>query len=93
MVLMVMLRFLDPILELLKQFETLGNLQPQWLSILLKAVCIGLVVEICSLICTDAGNSTLAKALQILGTVVILWLSVPLMNSLIDLLQQILGEI
>lgn len=93
LVLLVMFRFLEPVLDLLKQLQTLGNLQPEWLSVMLKAVGIGLVVEMGALICIDAGNAALGKTLQLLGAVAVLWLSIPLMNSLIELLQQILGGI
>lgn len=92
-VLLIIFRFLEPVLELLNQLQTMGNLQPEWLSIMLKAVGIGLVVEIGMLICTDAGNAALGKVLQILGSIAVLWLSIPLMNGLIKLLEQILGEI
>ncbi len=93
LVLLVMFRFLEPLLDLLKQLQALGNLQPEWLSVMLKAVGIGLVVEMGALICSDAGNAALGKTLQILGAAAVLWLSIPLMNSLIELLQQILGGI
>lgn len=93
MVLGVMGRFLEPVLDLLRKLEEVGNLQPEWLQVMLKSVGIGLIVEIASLICVDAGNGTLGKALQILGSVVILWLSIPLMNGLLSLLQQIMGEV
>lgn len=91
LVLVVMLRFLEPVLDLLEQLRTLGDLQSEWLSVMLKAVGIGLVVEIGGLICSDAGNGAMAKTLQTLGAAAVLWLSVPLMKSLIELLQQILG--
>lgn len=93
LVLLVMFRFLEPVLDLLKQLQTLGNLQPEWLSVMLKTVGIGLVVEMGALICSDAGNAALGKTLQILGAAAVLWLSIPLMNSLMELLQQILGGI
>ena len=93
LVLVAMFRFLEPVLDLLKQLQSLGSLQPEWLSVMLKAVGIGRVVEMGALICSDAGNAALGKTLQILGAVVVLWLSIPLMNSLMDLLQQILGGI
>lgn len=93
LVLAVMGRFLEPVVDLLRQLQTLGKLESQWLSILLKASGIGLIVEITSMICTDAGNKAMGKAVQILGTSVILWLSIPLVNGLMDLLQQILGGI
>ena len=93
LVLVLMFRFLEPIIDLLNQLQSLGSLQPEWLSIMLKAVGIGLVVEMGSLICTDAGNASMAKVLQILGSVVVLWLSIPVMNSLMDLLKDILGGV
>ncbi len=93
LVFMIMFRFLEPVLDLLGQLQALGNLQPEWLSVMLKSVGIGLVVEIGILICTDAGNAALGKALQIMGSVAVLWLSIPLMNSLIKLLEQILGDL
>lgn len=93
LVLSVMGRFLEPVVDLLRQLETLGKLENQWLSILLKSAGIGLVVEITALICSDAGNAAMGKTVQILGTAVILWLSIPLINGLIDLLQEILGGI
>lgn len=93
LVLILIFRFLEPVVDLLNQLQSIGSLQPEWLSIMLKAVGIGLVVEMGSLICTDAGNASLAKVLQILGTVVVLWLSIPVMNSLLDLLKDILGVV
>lgn len=93
LVLILMFQFLEPVIDLMDQLQTLGNLQPEWLSIMLKSVGVGLLVEIGMMICTDAGNATLGKTLQILGTVAVLWLSIPLMNSLIKLVEQILGDI
>ena len=93
LVTVVIFQFLEPVLELIGQLQTIGNLQIEWLDILLKAVGIGLVTEIGTLICNDAGNAALGKTLQILGVAVVLCLSVPLVNSLIDLLEQILGGV
>lgn len=92
-VLMVALRFMEPVIELLSRLQEMGNLQPEWLGVMLKAVGIGLIVEMGCLICTDAGNSAMGKSLQIFGAIAVLWLSVPLINSVMDLLQQILGGV
>ncbi len=91
LVFVVAFQFFHPVVELLRQLQNLGDLQPEWLSVVLKAVGIGLVVEMSSLICADAGNAALGKTMQILGAVAVLWLSIPLINSIIELLQQILG--
>ena len=85
--------FLQPVVDLMNQLQSLGNLQPDWLTIMLKAVGIGLIVEIGVLICSDAGNAALGKSLQIVGAIALLWVSIPLMTALIELLNDILGEI
>ena len=89
----VMFRFLEPVVDLLTQLQSLGNLQPEWLGIMLKAVGIGLIGEMGAMICNDAGNTVLGKTLQILGTAAVLWLSIPLINSFLELLGQILGDV
>ena len=91
MVLLAVFQFFQPVVDLLQRLQNLGDLQPEWLSVMLKALGIGLVVEMSSLICADAGNAALGKTMQILGAVAVLWLSIPLINSLIELLQEILG--
>lgn len=93
MVAMIAISYLQPVVEFLQKLETLGGLDESMVGILLKAVGIGFVAEIAGLICSDAGNSSLGKSIQILGSAVILWLSIPLFNSLIELVQEILGEI
>ena len=93
LILLTAFRFIEPVLDLLGQLQTIGNLRPEWMSIMLKAVGIGLVVEIGSLICADAGNTALSKTIQLLGTASILWLCIPLMNGVLTLIEQILGEL
>lgn len=92
LVLILMSGYLDPVLDLVARLEQLAGLKQEWISVMLKAVGIGLVVEIGSLICTDAGNAALGKTLQIAGTIVVLWLSMPLMRGLLELLERVLGE-
>ena len=85
--------YLRPVLEFLGTLEALCNLNGDMLGILIKAVGIGLLTEIAGLVCSDAGNASLGKTVQFLGTAVILWLSLPLFQSLMELLQSILGEL
>ena len=72
MVTMIAISYLEPVLDFLRELETLGDLQGDMLGILLKAVGIGLVSEIAGLVCTDAGNGSLGKTLQMLGSAVMM---------------------
>lgn len=93
MIAMIAISYLEPVLDFLRQLEALGDLREDMLGILLKALGIGLVAEIAGMVCADAGNASLAKGLQMLGAAVILWLSIPIFNALLELIQEILGGI
>lgn len=85
--------YLKPVIEFVQQLQDLGQLDNEMLGILLKAVGIGLIGEIASLICADSGNGALGKTLHLLTSAVILWLSLPLLTGLLELIQEILGEV
>lgn len=83
--------FLEPVLEFLRKLETMVGLQSGVLGTLLKITGIGLVSEIASMICQDSGNASLAKGMQLLAGAVMLSLSLPVMDMLLELMQTILG--
>ena len=93
MVLAAAVNYLKPVMDLISKLESIGQLDNEWISVMLKAAGIGLIAELASLICADSGNNALGKTIQILACAAVLWLSVPLMTALIDLIQKILGEI
>lgn len=91
LILIPAVHYLEPVMEFVGQLEDLGKLDRELVSVVLKAAGIGFLSEICGLICADAGNSALGKSLQLLGSGAILWLSLPLFQALLELLQEILG--
>ena len=93
MVTAITVTYLKPVFSFLSELEALGDLRADMLSILIKALGIAWASEISSMICTDAGNASLSKAIQLLGGAVILYLSVPMFSTLMDLIQKIVGEL
>lgn len=85
--------YLRPVMDLVGELQILGDLDPKMMQSILKAVGICLLAEISALICTDAGNAALGKAIQLLASAVVLWLSLPLISGLLDMVQRIMGEI
>lgn len=85
-------RYLEPVLELLERLRELSGVSGQMLSILLKAAGIGLISELASLICADAGDQALGKAVSILTNGAILFISLPMLEELLELLQEVLGR-
>lgn len=93
MVALTAMEYIRPVLEFLTKLEDLGNLDHSMIRILLKVSGIGLITEICSLICADSGNASVGKVMKLLGSSVMIWLSLPLYTMLIELLQRILGAL
>lgn len=93
MVALTAMEYIRPVLEFLTKLEDLGNLDHSMIRILLKVSGIGLITEICSLVCADSGNASVGKVMKLLGSSVMIWLSLPLYTMLIELLQRILGAL
>ncbi len=87
------LGFLRPVLDFMGKLQALGALDHTMLQTLLKVVGIAITSEVAGLICTDAGSSSLGKILQFLASCVILWLSLPMLTRLLDLVEGILGKL
>lgn len=85
--------FLKPVIAFVQKLAGIGQLDSGLLSVMLKVVGIGLISEICTLVCKDAGNESMGKILQILSSCVVLWLSIPVFEKLISLLEKILGKV
>lgn len=93
MVLWVAASYLQPVLDFAENLQELGQLDSEILRILWKAVGITLIAEIATLVCQDAGTGALGRAVQLLAAAAVLWLSLPLMESLLETVQKIVGEI
>lgn len=93
MIMLGAMEYMEPIIQFFNKLQSLGNLNEQMLSVLIKATGIGILSEIAGTICTDSGNTALGKSLQIMATAVILWLSIPVMSELLSLVEEILGAV
>ena len=89
----VAVSYMEPVIQLLKQLQNLSAIKSDTMEVLFKILGIALLSEITGMICVDAGNSAAQKMLKILSYAGILWVSIPVLEAVILLLQQILGGI
>ncbi len=85
--------FLQPLVSFVKKLRGIGELDGDLVSVVLKVVGVGIVTEIAVLICKDAGNESMGKTLQFVSATAILWMSIPVFEKLLDLLDRILGAL
>lgn len=93
LVLLAAISYLQPVMELIQSLCSVAQISADMIQIIFKAVGIGIITELTVLICADGGNSAIGRALEILAAAAILWLAIPLMRSLLELMQTILGEL
>ena len=90
MVVLIAMQYLSEVITFLWKLGDRSSDSFPFLETLLKITGVALVTELTGMISTDAGNSSLGKAMQILGVSVILFLSLPLFESLLTIVQEIL---
>ena len=90
MVMAAVASFLEPVLSFLRKLQASTNLDPQVLEILFKAVGMGLVGEFAGRICQDSGYASMGKGIQLVTTGAVLWLALPLLESLLELVGSVL---
>ncbi len=88
---LLVLGFLQPVLAFVKKLQLTAQLDGEMLQTLLKVTGIALISELAALICSDAGSSALGKVLQYLGGAAVLWLSIPMLTGLLELVESLLG--
>ena len=92
-ILLLACQYFMPILDFARKLTLIGNIDNEILTILLKVSGIGILSQIAILICNDAGQTSIAKALQITTTAVILCVCVPLMEQILTLIEAMMKAV
>lgn len=90
MIVMIAIQYLSEVVLFLLEFANSSNQQNRFMDTLLKISGVALITELTGLISADAGNSSLAKAMQILGNAAILFLSLPVFEAFFSMIQEIM---
>ena len=69
--------------------ETAG-ISPAFLGVVLKTVGIAVITKISSDVCRDAGQSGVASGVELAGTVTAIYVSLPLMEGVIRMLNSLI---
>lgn len=85
------LQLMQPVITFLQTLRQTANLNDDLMLPLLKTVGIGLLTQVTAAICQDAGQAAVAKMVELCGSVAALYLSLPLLTAVLDLLNQLTG--
>lgn len=90
-VLLLSFTFLEPIVDFLVRLRILGGLQEEYVAILLKSAGMSLILELTCTICDDAGQASLGKTVRICGNAALMYIALPLLQAVVELLEKLLG--
>ena len=85
------MQLFEPVLDFLYELQHLTQTEGTVFKTVFRLVAIGLVSELVAMICSDAGCTSLGKTIQLLASSLILYLSIPIFQSMIELIQRIMG--
>ena len=81
----------QPVLDLIGELSGIGNLNADWVRILLKTLGICLLCQITASVCRDAGENSLAFGVETVCRFTVLVESLPLLQDLLDAIIRLLG--
>ena len=81
---------LGPVKELLAEAEALSGLSAAYFLPVAKCVAIGILSKGAADLCRDGGQSAMAGAVELGGAAAALYVSLPLLSTLLGLLEKLL---
>ena len=84
------LAFLKPVMTFAASLQEIAGLSGTVMAPVIKALGIGFLTEVGKNICQDAGEGAIAGALQLLGSVAGVYVLLPLMESVLGLIETML---
>lgn len=77
---------MSSVINVLNDLVSKSGVNTDFLLIIIKVIGIAYIVEFGKNVCIDAGQSSIATKLEMAGKVVIVVLTIPLINSLVNVL-------
>ncbi len=85
------LHLFDPIISFFSRLRVMAGLEQETMAPVLKAVGIGLLTQITSRICADAGESAVASLVELCGSILALYVALPLLEAVLKMVEGMSG--
>ena len=84
-------RFFAPAVEFADRLRSLSGVSSTVTAPLMKITALGILTQMAGSLCEDAGENALAKTVNICGAVFSVYVALPLMSAVMDMLENMLG--
>lgn len=86
----LLLGWIRPVINLVRKLSDSAGLDPDLTGPMMKVLGIGLLTQVAASVCSDAGQTALAKLLELGGSLLALCLSLPLLEAVLVWIEDIL---
>ena len=91
LIFLAMFNHIETLIKMVQEVEGMLHMDVAYIGTLMKMIGITYLAEFSSGICKDAGYQTIAAQVEIFGKLTILVLSLPILLTLLNTLQEFLG--
>ena len=88
---LILVKMTQPVLDFLSKLRDLAGLDNELMIPMLKTIGIGLLTQICANICADAGESSIAKLIELCGGILAVYVALPLLEAVIQMIETMGG--
>lgn len=82
---------MEPVVAFFRRLQSLAGLEEALFAPLLKTLAIGVLTQISSAFCRDAGEQALARIAELGGTALALCAALPLAQAVLETAEQLMG--
>lgn len=80
-----------PVVDFLTKLQNMAQIDRALMTPLLKAIGIGLLTQIGATVCGDAGENAVAKLIELCGSFLALYTTLPLLEAVLDMISAMSG--
>ena len=86
------MQLLDPILSFFAKLRGFAGLDSELLTPVLKTIGIGLLSQLCANVCSDAGETAVAKLVELCAAVLSIYVCLPLLEAVLEMMEPMGGR-
>ncbi|MBQ6431625.1 MAG: stage III sporulation protein AD [Oscillospiraceae bacterium] len=88
---LLLIQLAEPVVEFLAKLRNIAGLDKTLTEPILKTIGIGLITQIGATVCADAGENAIAKMIEVCGGILALYVSLPLLEAVLSLIDTMSG--
>ena len=88
---LLLVQLAEPVVEFLSKLRNIAGLDKTLTEPIIKTIGIGLITQIGATVCADAGENAIAKLIEVCGGVLALYVSLPLLEAVLSLIDTMSG--